>query len=353
MDRIYPKIPKIELHAHLSGSVSHTTLRRLQNFGDGTVPVSLPTLDGIDKSNIHECFALFKVVHQTLQSPAVVEQATTDVIEEFAEDGVVYLELRTTLRPLPTRRDYLDAVIRGINSASSRSNGRIDVRLLSSIDRTLGLDVALEVVDLTIEYKNRWPGLILGVDLSGNPDFGTLLDFVPALERARAHGIKTTVHLAELPNQGREWFEFLTVHMPDRIGHGTFLSNSGGITDPYASKARSLIQQARIPIEICLTSNVKTETVADYRSHHLLYWLQLGHPVCICTDDKGVFSCTLSSELKQAVNLCGVSMSQLYQMTAWSIDAAFCSEADKRKMHEQLTAFQAENPEIFTKISEV
>lgn len=112
---------------------------------------------------------------------------TTDVVEEFSSDGVVYLELRTTLRPLPTYRDYLLGVIEGVKSSPSVLTGRIVARLLISIDRARGVVNGQQAVTLAIEAARLWPELVMGVDLSGNPSvsisvsqcasFGTVLYF--------------------------------------------------------------------------------------------------------------------------------------------------------------------------------
>lgn len=59
-------------------------------------------------------------------------------------------------------------------------------------------------------------------------------------------------------------------------------------------------QAARIPLELCLTSNVRTESVRGYGGHHLGRFLRRGHPVALCTDDSGVFQTTLSTEFAHA-----------------------------------------------------
>lgn len=63
------------------------------------------------------CFQVFSVIHRLTRNPGAIELATRDVIEEFASDGVRYLELRTTPRAVPgsmTCEEYLEAVIRGV-----------------------------------------------------------------------------------------------------------------------------------------------------------------------------------------------------------------------------------------------
>ncbi|TGZ63969.1 hypothetical protein CRM22_006604 [Opisthorchis felineus] len=320
--------------------VSQTTLLNILDADQAESLIKLVALKQGDQRSLDECFALFHVLHNAIRSPGIVERVTVDVVEEFASDGVIYLELRTTVRRLPTCRAYLDAVLRGLSNASSITRGKIDARLLLSVDRARGLDDAWMAVDLLKEYAPSWPELLVGIELSGNPKIGSLLDFVEPLNCVQALGLKTSVHLAELPNEGEQWLEFLQCHTPDRIGHGTHLPTPDTPSDDTPDfKARDLILSSRIPIEICLTSNVVSETELTYESHHLASWVQAGHPVCICTDDKGIFGCSSSSELTNAVERCGVSRSQLQHILEDSARAAFCSEATKIKLLKQITAF--------------
>ncbi|VDP80387.1 unnamed protein product, partial [Echinostoma caproni] len=199
---------------------------------------------------IQKCvkFVLFATTIIPFPLP-ILFQVAVSVVEEFALDGVVYLELRTTLRPVPTCRDYLHTVIQSLTSAPSVLNELIVVRLLVSIDRARGVEEAQKAVALAIEAAHSNPDLVVGVDLSGNPNVGSLLDYVPMLNEARAHGLKTTVHLAEVPDQSSEWLAFLRSHVPDRLGHVTFLTqrdttNAGTDTDA----ARKIVLAAKTPL---------------------------------------------------------------------------------------------------------
>uniref|UniRef100_A0A5K4ENT1 Adenosine deaminase-related n=1 Tax=Schistosoma mansoni TaxID=6183 RepID=A0A5K4ENT1_SCHMA len=119
MNRFYHNLPKIELHAHLSGSISlafwkreSITNRNIQNIISG---FDFETWNG----DIDRCFDAFRTIHKLIETPEILERATISVIEEFHQENVILLELRTTLRPVPTHRSYLNAVIKGIQSAPS------------------------------------------------------------------------------------------------------------------------------------------------------------------------------------------------------------------------------------------
>ncbi|XP_037111311.1 adenosine deaminase-like protein isoform X4 [Syngnathus acus] len=264
-------------------------------------------------------------------------KVATDVIKEFAADGVKYLELRSTPREEKktglTKKNYVDTVIKAIQQC--REEVDIDVRFLVAIDRRNGTEVAMETVKLAEEFMLSADGLVVGLDLSGDPTVGHGRDLLPALQRAKNSGLKLSLHLSEVPAQLEE-SELLLNLPPDRIGHGTFLH-------PDAGGSQSLVDQVvknHIPLELCLTSNVKGQTVPCYAEHHFKYWYQLGHPSVICTDDKGVFSTDLSQEYQLAASTFGLDREAVWTLSQQAIDFIFAEEAVKQQLKHKWTQIQ-------------
>nr|CAD7447186.1 unnamed protein product [Timema bartmani] len=109
-----------ELHAHLNGSLSNKTLQELHQLeikGDVAWDQWEAIIDHGRIRTLQECFQMFSVAHSLTSSPAALFKATRDVIHEFSEDGVVYLELRSTPRQVPgtmTKTQYIQAIIDAI-----------------------------------------------------------------------------------------------------------------------------------------------------------------------------------------------------------------------------------------------
>jgi hypothetical protein len=165
------RLPKVELHAHLSGSIRQDTLRQLvqnhiqnnvhQNrvnnhvsshaghadtLNDharhaGTLAVDDLTVDDLTaavasdgRRSLGECFQLFDVLHALVNSAAVLRRLVIEAVEDFAAENVVYLELRTT-----PRRD-----ITGIASARSYVVGGMTFLSLSlSLSFSLSFSLSL------------------------------------------------------------------------------------------------------------------------------------------------------------------------------------------------------------------
>jgi len=128
-----------------------------------------------------------------------------------------------------------------------------------------------------------------------------------------------TVHIAESHlNPHVETDALLGLH-PTRLGHATFLNDS----------ARTIVKERKTPIEICLSSNLLCKTVPKLNDHHILYWLEHSHPVCICTDDTLPFRTNLTGEYalllaKPPLGL-GLRREKVAQIAQGSMNARFPS----------------------------
>ncbi|KAM9310913.1 N6-Methyl-AMP deaminase-L-like [Gastrophryne carolinensis] len=324
--RFYIDLPKVELHAHLNAAISSTTMKKLMAQKPHLkIPNGMTMIDKGQKRTLEESFEMFKIIHQITDTTEDILLVTKDVIKEFAADGVKYLELRSTPRETSsgmTQRSYVDAILEGIKQCKEEDVD-IDVRFLLSVDRRGGPKTAKQTAKLAEEYYHSSNGLVLGLDLSGDPTVGHGKEFIEPLNEAKKSGLKLAIHLSEVPSQAEETELLLTIP-PDRIGHGTFLCNS-----PDVAKE---VQQKRIPIELCMTSNIKSQTVPTYDKHHFGFWYSLGHPSVLCTDGKGVFATDLSSEYEIAASTFNLTLHQIWDLSAQAIDYIFAPEDTKSNL---------------------
>lgn len=216
------------------------------------------------------------MAHSVTINPYSVQAATESVIKDFASDNVIYLELRSTLRCEDgmTKAKYLDSIIAGIKN-SKLHNPSITVKLIVSLNRKDSIQEAEENVDLAIEFSKLEPDIVVGIDLSGDPNQKSFTDYIRILNKARKEGLKLTVHFAEIP--GDKEINNVINFQPDRLGHGTFVhpSTNGSLYN------WTLLLESKIPVEICITSNLKCKTVDSVGNHQFKHLYNAGHPVIL------------------------------------------------------------------------
>ncbi|XP_056355497.1 adenosine deaminase-like protein isoform X2 [Oenanthe melanoleuca] len=279
--RFYRRLPKAELHAHLNGCISSATMKKLMAQKPNLqIQNGMTVIDKGKKRTLDECFQMFQIIYRVTTRTEDILLVTKDVIKEFADDGVKYLELRSTPREENstgmTKRMYVETVLEGIKQCQEEGLD-IDVRLLIAINRRDGPEIAKQTVKLAEEFLHSSDGVLVGLDLSGDPTAGRGQDFLEPLSEAKKAGLKLALHLSEIPNQEEETRILLGLP-PDRIGHGTFLNSTAAGSEEIVS----LVQQNRIPIEFCMTSNIKSQTVPSCDKHHFGYWYNMGHPAVLC-----------------------------------------------------------------------
>lgn len=325
-------LPKIELHAHLNGSIRDDTLRELATAEGTTVTLGTEEVSKLTRRgdrSLSECFKLFDLIHKVTTDHAVITRITQEVLEDFAADHVVYVELRTTPKNNPgigmTKQSYVDAVLQGMqNYELACAQPRIVARLLLSIDRRESTSDAMATVELAAQMQSHG---VVGVDLSGNPSIGQWDTWEPALQHARTLGLKITLHCGEVQNSPE--ILAMLAFRPERLGHVCTLND----------EEMEVLRKAGIPLELCLTSNVKTESVPGYAEHHFhkVYLLQQ-IPTILCTDDSGVFSTTLSREYALAAAAFELDEASLFTLAEGAIEHIFdTSPALRAQLHESFT----------------
>ncbi|CAI4231034.1 unnamed protein product [Auanema sp. JU1783] len=308
-------LPKIELHAHLNGSISLKTMQKLHNQNDGSEE-DLKSLILNEPKTMDEVFKYFGLIHKLIQTKEALLTATMDVIREFNEDGVVYLELGTTPKKVGdmTKFDYIMTIHEALELSSDLP---IVVRFILTIDRRQSVEEASEIVALAEQFAKKY-GKVVGIGLAGDPSCDGQ-KFLPVLRQARHRGLKISIHLAELKNCLDE-VDAMLQFGPDRIAHGSFLH----LEDRWVHQ----IAKQKIPFEICLTSNILCMTNSCYAESHFSFWKNLDVPVVLCTDDKGLMDITLSGELQIAAKEFNLSEEDLKKMTRDAFNSRFLAEND-------------------------
>jgi adenosine deaminase len=317
-------LPKIELHSHLNGSIRISTLEELIEKAGGT-PFASKT------RTLEDCFQLFNLIHKHVVSSEHIRRVIREVVEDYVAENTIYLELRTTPRALSDfiaegKRKYVEVLLEEVKEINEKYAGKIEVRILLSVNRRYPVEEAKEIVDLAIEMKEKSEFLV-GVDFSGHPNADGFSVFKDLFDQVRASGLKISVHFAEVFNSQdtREILDFA----PDRLGHGCCIDEENH--DLFFSK--------RIPLEICPTSNLMTRPEIDsYSNHPVGDLLEVNYPVSINTDDRGVFNVSLSQEYFNVASAFKLSKQKLIDLTLTSVDHTFSNGELGKHLKEQYIA---------------
>lgn len=180
-------------------------------------------------------------------------------------DGICYLELRTTPRSTPhlTAAQYIATLVDTISSFE-HENPQLHTRLILSIDRRHTLEQAKTTLGLGLKYRNQG---VVGLDLCGDPTArpnGEISVFTPVFQEAKREGLEITVHFAEAEASGsKEELSTLLSWEPGRLGHVIWEDE----------ETKKEIARRELCLELCLSCNVKADMVlGGFEGHHFGHW---------------------------------------------------------------------------------
>jgi len=196
--------------------------------------------------------------------------STNRVLRDFENDGVVYLELRTTPRASASvsKEQYVATILSCIEGHGRAS---MTTSLILSIDRRDTIVEAMEVVELAIEYCDRG---VVGVDLCGDPTKGDVSIFRDAFAKAKQHGLGITLHFAEVPASSTiQELETLLSFKPDRLGHLCHVPEH----------LKQEIIRTGCGLELCVSCNVQAKLIeGGIADHHFGFWKETNCPLALC-----------------------------------------------------------------------
>ncbi|MBI1878864.1 MAG: adenosine deaminase [Chloroflexi bacterium] len=328
------KLPKIDLHRHLEGSLRLSTLSEIAQEHGVDLPASsledlrpyVQVVDG-DPYDFQAFLAKFKLLRRFYSSREAVRRIASEAVADAAKDNVRYLELRFNPVALGDRQgfgfeDVTDWVIEGTNEAQKKEaqeNRHIEVRLIVQIGRHEPQH-AQQLAKIAADRQNRG---IVGIDLAGDEITYSAAKFVKVFQWAKAQGLHITVHAAEA-GPATNIIEAIRELGAERIGHGVQARGNDKIIE--------VLRSQRITLEMCPTSNLQTGLIPKFSQHPLFAFHQLGIPVTINTDDPSISNTTLTDEFLVANRGIGVPFRDLREMTLNAAEAAFLPESEKKRL---------------------
>ncbi len=327
------RLPKAELHCHLDGSVRASTLIELGRDYGVTMPRETPEalaayMHVLDARHLEDYLERFEVTLGVMQTEAALERIAYELAIDAAADGVRYLEVRYC--PVLTQRGGLDlgatveAPLRGLARAEAETG--IVARTIITALRTHAPSVSMELAQLAVAYRTRG---VVGFDLAGAEAGFPASQHEAAFRHARGHDVACTCHAGEGdgPASIRDAVHQCGAH---RIGHATRLIEDASLVD--------YVGNHRVPLELCLTSNVQTRVARSYAEHPMRRYYDIGLNVVLNTDNRLMSAVTLTDEYVAANVHLGFTLDELCDVAMNGFQSAFLPWGERRALMAQVGA---------------
>jgi adenosine deaminase len=328
-DARYKNLPKVLLHEHLDGVLRPQTVIELAR---STNYRGLPTEDpaalakwfhqGASQGSLAKYLEGFVHTIAVMQTEEALERVAYEQAQDLSGDGVVYFESRFApvfhTRAGLSPQQVVSAVLKGLE------RGRKDFGVTSGliICAMRNMDVSLEMAELAVDFRERG---VVGFDLAGEEGGYPPKKHVDAFHYIQRQNFNITIHAGEGYGKESIWqaIQYCGAH---RIGHGTRLIDDIAMADGKAVKLGNLAQYVldkRIPLEICLVSNVQTGAAPSLAEHPFKILYQEKFRVTLNTDNRLMSNTTMTREFQAAAETFGLSVDDFEKITINAMKSAF------------------------------
>jgi adenosine deaminase len=331
-DALIRSLPKVLLHDHLDGGLRPQTiveLARDQSYRD------LPTSDagelaawfhrGAQRGSLPLYLEGFAHTTGVMQTAEALERVAYEMIEDMHRDGVVYVETRFAPLFHTSRGLHEDEVVTAVLKGLERGRDAFGVDYGLIICAMRNLRKSLETAELAVDFRDRG---VVGFDLAGEEGGFPPKKHIDAFHFIQRENFNITVHAGEAFGKESIWqaIQWCGAH---RVGHATRLIDDIGLDDHDPTKIVTMgslaqyILDKRIPLEICLSSNVHTGAADSIERHPFGIYFRYNFRVTLNTDDRLMSDTTLTKELAVAQRVFDLDLHDLERLAINGMKSAF------------------------------
>jgi adenosine deaminase len=335
----FERLPKTDLHVHLDGSLRIGTILELAEAQGIALPANTPEAllsamnCGIRTGSLVEYLKAFDVTLRVLQTEEALVRVAYELCEDAARENVRYMEVRYAPMLHTQRGLRLTTVVEAVLSGIQRAREELGVhaKVIICGIRNISPESSLEMARLAVAYKNRG---VVGFDLAGAEYDHPPKRHREAFELIRNNNINCTIHAGEAfgPESIAQAIHVCGAH---RIGHGCRLWENGDLL--------AYVNDHRIPLECCPSSNVQTGAVPELTRHPIKLYHDLGLRVTVNTDNRLITDTTVSRELFVCHSELGMPLADIKHIVLNGFKAAFLPFHQRqdyvRRIAEELTHF--------------
>jgi adenosine deaminase len=334
LDEALERLPKVELHCHIEGTMRPTTVLDLARKNG----VALPTtdLDELYRYNSLDGFlTVFWLVQSCLSTREDWARLAYESVTDGAAHGRVYAEtFFTPARHLAAGQrlgDIVAGLVEGIEAAEQQTGARC--MLIADIDRAYGADAGTELVEALAELRREGaPGAerVIGLGLDSTELGVDPRSFAPAYRAAAATGLRLTAHQGEDtgPDAIAACVDILGAQ---RIDHGLSIVGDDALVRRFAAE--------RIPLTVCPTSNVViANRVPDVAHHPYAQMRSSGLLATLNTDDPALTDLDLGREYRAVAAAYGWGFDTMVAVSHDGVDGTWLDDDGKRRLHQEIDA---------------
>lgn len=310
-------LPKAELHLHLEGSVTPETLLELLN-GHGKQS-TLAEAEALYQYKDFPGFLMaFKTLTDDLQTSEDYELIAYRLMQQLKAASVLHAEVYVSVGVCLWRKLDFDAIFEGLERGRDRGEKDFGISLLWIFDavRQFGAEPAQRVFELAAKYHDR---NVVGIGIGGDEVKGPPELFREQYAYAAGQGLRLTCHAGE--NAGPESIWGALNLGSERIGHGLTACHDPELIEELATR--------QVPVEICLTSNLRTSCCAKIGDHPVRRYFDQGLMITLNSDDPAMFQTSLNAEYELAQSEFHFTDEHLRELARNSFEASFLPAGKK------------------------
>jgi len=312
------KMPKVELHCHLDGSMPLALVQKLSG-NSAVTKKDLQVEDDCD--SLATYLEKFDIPCQCIQTKEGLQVASYTLLEDVAKENVKYIEVRyapifSTNEGL-SLRDTMESVITGLKKGYEDFGVYANVIVCAM--RHVGIEENIKMLKVARELLGEG---ICALDLAGDEAAHPNKEFKELFEQANAQEMPFTIHAGETGSvtNVREALQLGA----RRIGHGIALRQDEELIKEYVKRG--------IGIEMCPTSNLQTKAIYSWDDYPLLDFLDKGLKVSLNTDNRTVSNTTLTKEFAMIYESCGHNDDIIRKLQTNAIETSFASDDIKNEL---------------------
>lgn len=309
------RLPKAELHLHVEGTVAPETLVELSRRHDLS-PLTIEEARAVYHYSDFTGFLMaFKAVTERLRTPEDYELIAWRMLQRLIAQGVVHAEVYVAVGvAYYWGRSEFEPLFAGLERAHTRAEAEYGITTYWIFDavRNFGVEAAARVFRKAAEMRGQHPSII-GIGIGGDERQAGAEVFRELYTEARGAGLRLTAHAGESAGPESIWGAINIG--AERIGHGLT-----AIDDP---ELMGVLAERQIPIEICISSNLRTGCCHPLTAHPVRSYFDAGLMITLNSDDPAMFQSDLADEYALARNEFGFTNEHLRELAANSIEASF------------------------------